>query len=360
MKPRITILTAALLTGACTTPIDYQSGQEPELIIMNAFLRTDETEHTVWLSRGQLNDVNALPDATLDCYVNGTLTASGVLQDTERYTENYHTTACAFRFSAKLQPGDEVRLEAASGELHASATVTAPLPARLAAVDTVSMDSDRYMHVLACHLQLEDRVGEANWYRLCAVLDGKKQSISDTGETVRNESGRNAVSFEFSNDPILNDGYRTQDDDRALAESGVTLGTGIYNRFCSFRDQAFADRTAEVDIQIPTSSLHYWGTYNAQPLRAFITRQLTLRLLTLSEETFSYLAALNAGAPQGYSWSILTEPVHIPSNVQDGLGFVSLSSASSVTLRLPDVEVPAPTPEDDSDSPAGNPDLPKF
>lgn len=145
-----------------------------------------------------------------------------------------------------------------------------------------------------------------------------------------------------------------------MAESGVTLGTGIYNRFCSFRDQAFADRTAEVDIQIPTSSLHYWGTYNAQPLRAFITRQLTLRLLTLSEETFSYLAALNAGAPQGYSWSILTEPVHIPSNVQDGLGFVSLSSASSVTLRLPDVEVPAPTPEDDSDSPAGNPDLPKF
>lgn len=65
---------------------------------------------------------------------------------------------------------------------------------------------------------------------------------------------------------------------------------------------------------------------------------LQLSLMTLSLEEYSYLNALNAAGVWGFEGAFLTEPVTFPSNVEGGLGLVSVASASDISLALPELE----------------------
>ena len=323
MRNAIPAFIVLLALGACTNPLDYTSGQQPELIIMNAQLRTDETRHSVFLSRGLIGEAEPLPDAQLDCYVNGTLLTRArpcPADSTSAYAYLGQDQTTEYLFDATILPGDELRLVAACGELRASATVTAPQPARLAAVDTVSVPvspysvmytsyGQEYTEALVCRLRLEDRPGEQNWYRICVDLgDGRD---------------RHSVRFGFNRDLILNDGYKSTD--------AFDIGQAPSNSFCSFSDKQFADSAAEVEIHVLKNNIRYveknWTDAACAALR--------LRLLTLSLEEYAYLNAINAAEIWGFEGAVLTEPVSFPSNVEGGLGLVSLASASDIVLALP-------------------------
>lgn len=91
---------------------------------------------------------------------------------------------------------------------------------------------------------------------------------------------------------------------------------------------------AEVEIHVPKNNIHFvrdhWVTSTHPALQ--------LSLMTLSLEEYSYLNALNAAGVWGFEGAFLTEPVTFPSNVEGGLGFVSIASASGISLALPELE----------------------
>lgn len=327
MKNLIPAFLLVLAASACSNPLDYRVGQQPELIVMNSQLRTDDSRHSVFLSLGLVGEVKPLPDAELDCYVNGSfITKARPCPQDSTSTSAYmgQSYATEYLFDAEIRPGDEIRLAASSGDLHASATVTAPQPALLAAVDTVSLPvspystiyttyGSEYTEALACRLRIEDRPSEQNWYRLCVSL-----------ATDREE--RHSIRFGFDRDLILNDGYKSSD--------AFNFGQAPDNSFCTFSDMQFTDKSAEVEIHILKDNLRFvrknW-VKNGLP-------SLQLRLLTLSLEEYTYLNAINAAEIWGFDGAMLTEPVSFPSNVEGGLGLVSVASASDIELELPDLE----------------------
>ncbi len=326
MKNLTPVFLLILAASACSNPLDYTVGQQPEMIIMNAQLRTDESRHSVFLSRGLINEVEPLADAELDCYVNGTFVsrARRCPQDsTSASSYMGHAISTEYLFDADIRPGDELRLVAASGDLRASATVTAPQPALLASADTVSVPvspysvmytsyGEEYTEALACRLRLQDRPGEQNWYRLCVDLVTDRENHS--------------VRFGFDRDLILNDGYKSSD--------AFDIGQAPDNEFCSFSDKQFTDRSAEVEIHVLKNNIRfvrkYWTESDHPALR--------LRFLTISLEEYAYLGAINAAEIWGFDGAFLTEPVSFPSNVEGGLGLVSVASASDILLDLQDLE----------------------
>lgn len=48
--------------------------------------------------------------------------------------------------------------------------------------------------------------------------------------------------------------------------------------------------------------------------------------------------AIRAAGVWGFEGAFLTEPVTFPSNVEGGLGLVSVASASDISLALPELE----------------------
>lgn len=351
MRPLIPISAALLLLSACTNLLDYRSGQAEELIIMNAMLCTDETEHTVRLHRGLIDKVEPLDDARLDCYINGSLTASAVRTDTH---EGYDLSYSTYSFVAAIRPGDEVRLEATSGKLHASATVTAPLPATLVAVDTLTVTDSPYADVstysaagvfnpdqvkgraLSCRLTLRDRPGETNWYRLRSTCEiEQKDHFPDHPGKDRTRQLRYDWYFGFDLDPILSDGYQSRE------ENTDSILEPVYNYFCAFRDGRFSDGETPAEIHLsPVSTAKqpfYYPSEEGDDENAVHTfhPRMILRLLTLSADEYNYLSALNRSLSRGFDWNFLTEPVPFPSNVEGGLGLVTAASASDFTLEFP-------------------------
>ena len=352
MRHSIPISAALLLFCSCTNLLDYKSGQAQELIIMNAMLSTDETEHTVWLHRGLIDKVEALDNARLDCYINGTFAARAVpVRTSDHYDFNYST----YSFSAEIRPGDEVRLEATSGKLHASATVTAPQPATLVSVDTLTVTDSPYQNIaayategsyyyiansvsgqaLSCNLKLQDRPGEANWYRLGVILEFEQQDrFPDHPARDRTRLMHYDWHFGFDLDPILSDGYTSQ-------EAGIdSIIEPVYNYYCSFRDTRFSDGEATVEIhlspfRVPVYVLYPGEEDDDRNVVHTICPRLVLRFLTLSEEAYQYLSAINRSQSIGYDWNVLTEPVPFPSNVEGGLGLVTVASASDRILEYP-------------------------
>ena len=343
MKKNIIILPLLGLLAACSNPLDYQSGQPASVIAMNAMLRTAETPHTVWMSVSHVNELSTMENAKLTCYINDQLVAEVTedLTEDEKHLQDayfYRYYARPYRFNAEIKPGDKVRLEADWYGLHASVTAVAPQAPVLAAVDTVRTDKSPYSSeeatysALLCRLRLEDRPGESNWYRLCVSYEADgKDGVGTPEESPAHWQG--GMPFSYYKDEILNDGFRTPDDDKAMSSLFDLLSGHIYSKYCIFSDKAFADRTADVEINIFDDYLSRPWLVGAWEEDKEITRlRLKFDLLSLPYEEYHHLWSLTNAQNTGLDWSILSEPVRLPDNVQGGLGLVTVASVSSVTL----------------------------
>ena len=354
MRHLIPLSTTLLLLCACTNLLDYNSGEPAEVIIMNAMLMTDETEHTVNLNRGLIDRCEALDDADVTCYINGRLAAHAV---PAKKQGAYYGNSSPYSFTAEIRPGDEIRLEAASGTMRASATVMVPQPATLVAVDTATVTDSPYSHafagygygnygmnsmgfrkgrILSCKMTLKDRPGETNWYRIRNTVEIEQQDhYPDHPDYDQTRALRRDWSFGFDLDPILSDGYQTKEQDLDVFIDPV------YNNYCSFRDIRFADGEATVEIHLASPAWESWIPYasgqGSEEENAIHTFQpkVILRFLTLSGEEFNYLSAINHAQSYGFDWNTLIEPVPFPSNVEGGLGLVTAASASDFTLEFP-------------------------
>lgn len=322
MKKIFPIISILVMTcSACINKLDYQSDLEEDVIIMNALLRTDEKVHEVWVSVGQLDNI-AVPreDAHVKCYINGKFIA-------EAEFDRVITGAKRFKFFADIQPGDEVQLKASVGSIQASATATAPQAAQIVAVDTFHVEKSPYFlssrsgaSAFGCRLQVKDNPGQQNWYRLLAEYEHR---IND-GVVLH----RNSV-FEFYRDPILQDIYPP------FGEHGNPFDglvpSNDKNVFCAFRDTGFADRTAEVEVHMQYDQINLGSDFGS--VGVYVTEKvLRFILLSISQEEYDYLVQINKSLYTDQSFNVLQEPVRIPSNVENGLGFFSIATASSFEI----------------------------
>ena len=326
MKKILTIFPVlTLLAGACTNPLEPSFHQDPEIIILNGMLRDDDTLHVIWLSQGMLKEILPLHGAQLHCYINGELAAEGEYLDPGQY--NKEVNASKYQLAMRLHPGDVVRLDVEKGALRASATATVPQPATPVAVDTVHVEESPYFikentghGALSCKLRIQDLPGQPNWFRLLSYYH------SEVHRPYAEYVIHNQIGFGFLLDPILQDGYLP------VAEkmndlTNLFSGFSTPNMYCSFKDAAFADGSEEVEIHIPD--------YHYRPyLHDDDENSLQFSLLTISEEEYGYLTQLNKSLYNDMDLGVLQEPVHVPTNVEGGLGFFSIASVKTLVFPL--------------------------
>ena len=338
MKKNILIIPVlSLLFAACEDPFIYVPREKGDTLIINALLRTDDTTHTVWLSRGLPGTSAKMEDAQLNCYINGLFMAKGELNSRAR-----EPRSSQYLLPVKIQPGDEVRLEATCGTLRASATAVAPQPAKINLIKTASVQykgdyQKKIGHYLACKLLLQDIPNEANCYRV-EVVGSTTTTYGEYYEHYTAPVGpvSHKIDFSFREDPILNGEY-VNPNDEGLSGALDFFSSAVFNGSCSFKDTDFADDSAEVTVYIPDEARRYKNYVDYYQKADYLRLQFSL--LTISNEEYNYLDAINRYKSLGNERPFY-DPIPIPSNVEGGLGFFSIATASSCYVeQVPFTEV---------------------
>ncbi len=360
MKTRILpiflLLTALTALTACDRELPFPAS-EGELIVLNALLSTDEPEHTVFLSVSSPESGNRpLTDAQVLCTVgDGPAIRAQEIPASESYSSR---KSAQYSFEAQIRPGDRVRIDVEGAGMRAVAQTVAPQAPLPATADTLTRDGR--MHFT---LHVQGRPDQQDYWQL--RLSYRQDEVIDTYwrekipfpddmipgftpgqfiDTYENVSGQE-LSLDPGEDPILNDGYTPQSviDRYYNTNAGFLFEFSPVNKTRIFSDRLFPDGSADVHFSTDAESLR-WENHgnNGDELRRYhyhCTRTLAVRLLALDEGAWAYLSAVNrAKSRDGFNY-LLVEPVVFPTNVEGGLGYLSVASATPLELAIPEIDV---------------------
>lgn len=355
MKTRILpiFLLLAVLT-ACDRELPFPA-TEGELIVLNALLSTDEPEHIVHLAVSSPESGNRpLTDAQVLCTVGD----GPAVRATEISSTSSLQKSAQYSFEAQIRPGDRVRIEVAGAGLRAVAQTVAPQAPLPATADTLTRDGR--MHFT---LHVQGRPDRADYWQLRLAI--RKQYRIDYYWRDRNPYPEDEH-FEFTpgmyintsesaseqelpldpgEDPILNDGYTPQAviDRYYNTNAGFLFEFSPVNKTRIFTDHRFAGDGADVQFSTDATPLlnSEYGQARDWMIRYHYhcTRTLTVRLLALDEAAYAYLGAINREKSRNGFNYLLVEPVIFPTNVEGGLGFLSVASATPLELALPETDI---------------------
>lgn len=342
-----------VLTVSCSRELDLPE-TEGDLVVLNAILYTDETQHDVFLSLSTREGDLPLSDADVRC------TIGDGPEVVAKQIENTNNSA-RYQFEAAICPGDRVRIEATGGTYRARAEVTAPALPLPEALDTLSTDGR-----MQFALRIQERPDEADYYQLQLAyrvhtsIDVYWRDVNphpeypESGFTAGKQTGHfeyetdQPVPLDLGEDPILNDGYTPQSiiDKYYNTNAGFLFEFSPVNKTRIFSDHLFPAGGATVHFSTQTrnfrmeerrSNYEYdeWSRFHYR-----LTRQLVVRLMALDEHTWQYLGTVNRVREMNGFNTLLVEPVVIPTNVEGGLGFVGIASAAPVVLELPGIDNP--------------------
>lgn len=354
---------------ACENEIPYNPGQQNPQLIMNALLNAGQTENLVYLHLSEGNSIGRINEATLSLYVNDKQVESPQAISPEEYYGNMQNQLDKgqyeallksmrfkiFRLTARLQPGDNIRLEATAegGKYHVSSQVTVPRPLQSLQVDTCTA-LIRQWGSMRAHRQyritLEDLPNEKNYYRL-EIVNNKDfrcviymPSEDENGDYIKDENGNfiytitkdTVVNYRYTElinreDVILTDGHVTSSDD----DENAMFPTNIENKYSIFTDNRFTNSSATLKVYTPLYDDNYDILRSLNYTRCYLKQTITVRLLSLPETYYRYLKALNCMDDEDYDEALM-EPISLPSNVEGGLGFVGISSEIQYTIDIPD------------------------
>lgn len=260
-----------------------------------------------------------------------------------------------FRLTARLQPGDNIRLEATAegGKYHVSSQVTVPRPLQSLQVDTCTA-LIRQWGSMRAHRQyritLEDLPNEKNYYRLEIVNNKDFRCViytpneDENGDYIKDENGDyiytitkdTVVNYRYTElinreDVILTDGHVTSSDD----DENAMFPTNIENKYSIFTDNRFTNSSATLKVYTPLYDDNYDILQSLNYTRCYLKQNITVRVLSLPETYYRYLKALNCMDDEDYDEALM-EPISLPSNVEGGLGFVGISSEIQYTIDMPD------------------------
>lgn len=355
MKTRILpiFFLLAVLT-ACDRELPFPA-TEGDLIVLNALLSTDEPEHIVHLAVSSSESGNRpLTDAQVLCTVGD----GPAVRATEISSTSSLQKSAQYSFEAQIRPGDRVRIEVAGAGLRAVAQTVAPQAPLPATADTLTRDGR--MHFT---LHVQGRPDRADYWQLRLAF--REQYRIDYYWRDRNPYPEDEH-FEFTpgmyintseseseqelpldpgEDPILNDGYTPQAviDRYYNTNAGFLFEFSPVNKTRIFTDHRFAGDGADVQFSTDATPLlnSEYGQARDWMIRYHYhcTRTLTVRLLALDEAAYAYLDAINREKSRNGFNYLLVEPVIFPTNVEGGLGFLSVASATPLELALPETDI---------------------
>lgn len=367
------IIYIAVITGlltACENEIPYNPGEQKPLLIMNALLNAGETENFVYLYLSEGNRIGRINEATLTLYVNDKQAELPKTVTPEEYygymknqldQESYEALLKSMRFkifrlTTTFQPGDNIRLEATAegGKYQVSSQVTVPQPLQSLQVDTCTALLRKWGSMRAhrqYHITLQDFPNEKNYYRLEIVNNKdfrciiKNAKTDENGEYIKDENGDfiytvtkdTVYNYKFTElinreDVILTDGNVTSSDD-----DENELFPVIENKYSIFTDNRFANSSATLKVYTPLYDDNYEILKTLNYTRCYLKYTIIVRLLSLPENYYRYLKALNCMDDDDYDEALM-EPISLPSNVEGGLGFVGVSSEVQYTIEMPEEE----------------------
>ena len=354
---------------ACENEIPYNPRQQNPQLIMNALLNAGQTENLVYLHLSEGNSIGRINEATLSLYVNDKQVESPQAISPEEYYGNMQNQLDKgqyeallksmrfkiFRLTARLQPGDNIRLEATAegGKYHVSSQVTVPRPLQSLQVDTCTA-LIRQWGSMRAHRQyritLEDLPNEKNYYRLEIVNNKDFRCViytpneDENGDYIKDENGDyiytitkdTVVNYRYTElinreDVILTDGHVTSSDD----DENAMFPTNIENKYSIFTDNRFTNSSATLKVYTPLYDDNYDILQSLNYTRCYLKQNITVRVLSLPETYYRYLKALNCMDDEDYDEALM-EPISLPSNVEGGLGFVGISSEIQYTIDMPD------------------------
>ena len=356
---RLLIPILTLLVGACTNTIDYDFSQVKPVLMVTGWLDQAAVSQTVCVSLSDGGLVKPVDEATLTCYVNGREVSSvSAIPETKKDYKNFlimhqglaYSKQLPVTFPASLKPGDKVKLaiEANHGTYRASSReLTVPEPVEITLVDTTRVTvmhldwSDTYLQVRA---DVPDRKGEDNWYSISLreISDGTF-SFQDGGPDVSITLDASRSMLDIG-DPVLLDGGMGQEDLNIFSLSGN-------GAFACFTDQLFRDGTAHLKMntfsswddegpdfkplsELLVQQIGYEGIESRGLERCRAEHRLEVRLSHCSQEAYHYLRSLRTISSEGY-YPEIVEPVTIPTNIVDGVGFVEVVNTAVARIDLP-------------------------
>lgn len=326
MRQPVLYLSILLLLGACTSLDDLTRTYDitPEdtgnPLIMNAQMDAGADTQTVFFHTGHPDEATLTAVSRFCVKVNGTTVAEGA-------SETGSPT-----FSAAFHPGDRVEMEARANDgrsVRAETVVPAPLSILS---QEVQISEDEMMQ---CRLRVADRPGEKNWYRLGVWVQTSydRQLPERPYEHLVFLSESNLVNI--SGDPILSSGYSSgEEDDGLLGLMQPENGWMIFN------DQAFTDGEATLHFSLYVPEIFFFRylrnngkDYDGNPVKN-VELNLILKVYSLSEDQYRYLKAVNAMDYYSYDFNFLSEPITLPTNVEGGLGLVTVDYPASVMVGI--------------------------
>lgn len=307
------LLATLLVLGACTDTIPLNRDDTLGLLIVNANMDAQAESHKLYLGQSFVSKLDSIDEGSVKCYVNGELLAEGLGVEDERArwrSQKRYDFDCSFR------TGDVVRIEATgtSGteELSASAEIVVPREAEFKVTD-YSFSINKSTKDINLTVSGSDIKGEDNYYRLSVSHDARIYFYTDNPQEGEQESYYCDVEGDAAS------AYYTVND------NGIS--------YLTFSDSAFKDQ----DFSVSFSAYNYdWigdisiclseNTFD----RAEIHERYIVKLWTLTQDYFNYLNALDA---YDYGYDFYEEPVSVPSNVNNGVGFVSLSNSTTQVVE---------------------------
>ncbi|MBQ3439790.1 MAG: DUF4249 domain-containing protein [Bacteroidales bacterium] len=353
---RFLIFIALLAAVSCENEIPYDFGEAGPKLMVTGFLYAGTAEQTVHVSLSEGGTVSGVGDATVRCYVNGTLAASASAHsDDKARGAQYHQLPVSFK--ADFTVGDVVVLEVeAAGHKAFTPELTvpaAPIVEKADTTHTTVTHADWSEEVVRFTVDMTDRKGEDNWYALNLVKEVTGTFSFEDGRpdipVVRRSYPM--ISHSSLTDPILLDGNMALTDvDLDIMDYMDYLGDG---RFETFSDQLFRDGPAR--LVFDSSRQYYYPGADSDYLFELLIRSygvgsdgfvpwptsdeislsVEVQVHGCSKDAYLYLRALRTVRSNGYN-PVLTEPVTIPGNIIDGIGFVDILNTAAVRIDLPE------------------------
>ncbi len=342
MKKILYIILVALVLGSCTEIIPLGRGPLEDCLDMLALMHSSDDEHVVYL---RLSNDNGLTSADEDAVITCTINGGEKIEAEHKFMMGIPGK---FGFEAKFRPGDEVLLEAEYRGLYACSKVVVPQPVGMELLDTTMImkyiedgDNDETRVTYLIDFLLKDIPGENNCFRVGASRHHIRhifhQWPDESGNPRPSETRdhwRVSGNIDIGRDPILHDDYMVSNGDDLISMINPT------NYYMIFSDRLFTDEEAEIQVSFEGYRLEtFYGGYLNLPEHLKETEVISTQHLVIehiSEETYRYYKALNSARIFSYEsyGGLLMEPVIIPSNVQGGTGFVSISMDSTVPVPI--------------------------
>ena len=328
MKKYIIIIPLLLfLLTACTNEIPFNVKDTESKMVINALINTDCLENRIFISLTGKYDIETINDVSVNLYVNGVLKEKPEsVADSSSYPK-----VKSFLVKSTFKPGDKVKIEASTkdGKYHAWGEETVPERPSIIKIDTASVRMknkyDSYSHFLRYKVTFKDIPDKDSYYRI--IVENKRECVFANETTGKDETVDSYdYSFVSREDVVLTDGRPTTVDDE---ENGIST-TSYSNTYGVFDDSRFlnSEYTMTVSQENTSSSSYYYSDNIKQE-----SISVTVYLQCISKAEYYYLQALNRSIDNSDD-DILSESVHLPTNINGGIGILGFSTENSRTIQV--------------------------